>query len=58
MSSKIHVVACSFFYANEEDVPLSVNVNTQPLKLGLVFDFKEIIFQSRIKETDYDHFVE
>lgn len=57
MSNKIHVVACSFFYANEEDVPLSVNVNTQPLKLSLVFDFKEI-FQSRIKETDYDHFVE
>lgn len=56
MSNKIHVVACSFFYANEEDVR-SLNVNTQPLKLGLVLDFKEI-FQSRSKETDYDHFVE
>ena len=59
MSNKIHVVACSFFYANEEDVSLSLNVNTQPLKLGLVFDFKEnLMFQSRIKEIDYDHFVE
>ena len=31
--------------------------NGEPLKLGLVFDFKEI-FQSKIKQTDYDHFVE